>query len=338
MDAARVARNPSSRPPLARQRNSIAVSLLRWTRLVDRRPGLSILLFHRVLADHDPFRPGDLTATEFEAIIEVLANNFTVLPLDEAVARLQANSLPRAAASITFDDGYRDNLEVATPILARHGVTASIFITTGFLNGEWMFNDRVIEACRRTKRTSAVFRPLVHESIDLSSEAARVAAAHAMLDKAKYLDFDARIAAVAELEDRLEVQLDRGPMLDPDGVRHLRDAGMAIGAHTVDHPILTRIDDASARAQIQESRQQLVDLLREPVTQFAFPNGQPGKDYGSAHVHMVVESGFECAVSTSPCTARPGMSLFELPRFTPWDKAPWRFAARLAMKRVLDGR
>ena len=330
--------HPRSGLSPAHQRNSLARSFVRCAGIVDRRPGLSIVLFHRVLTDHDPFRPGDLTAAEFEAIIEVLARNFTVLSLDEAVARLETNSLPPSAVSITFDDGYRDNLELAAPILARHGVVASIFVTTGFLDGEWMFNDRVIEACRQTRRASMVFPSLGPEPIDLSAERARVTAAHAILNKVKYLDFDARIAAVAELEDRLDVQLDRGPMLDPDGVRKLRNAGMAIGAHTVDHPILTKVDDATARAQIHDSRQRLVELLREPVTQFAFPNGQPGRDYGSAHVRMVVESGFECAVSTSPCTARPGMSRYELPRFTPWDKSPWQFAARLVMKRVLDGR
>jgi peptidoglycan/xylan/chitin deacetylase (PgdA/CDA1 family) len=337
-DLAKSLSNPLSGKPRAHQRDWIARSFVRVARAVDRRPGLSIMLFHRVLTDYDPFRPGDLTATEFEAIVEVLTRDFTVLPLDEAVARLEANSLPPAAASITFDDGYRDNLEIATPLLAQHGIVATIFITTGFLNGEWMFNDRVIEACRQTRKASMVFRALGSQPIDLSGEKARVRAAHAILDKAKYLDFGARVAAVAELEEALEVRLGRGPMLDADGVRQLRNAGMAIGAHTVDHPILTKVDDATARAQIHESRHHLVELLREPVTQFAFPNGKPGKDYGTTHVHMVVESGFHCAVSTLPCTARPGMSRYELPRFTPWDKAPWRFASRLIMKRILDGR
>ena len=56
----------------------------RWLlRTADRRPGLSILLFHRVLAERDPFRPGDLTASEFDRIIALLARSFVVLPLDE---------------------------------------------------------------------------------------------------------------------------------------------------------------------------------------------------------------------------------------------------------------
>ena len=181
-------------------------------------------------------------------------------------------------------------------------------------------------------------RSLGFETIDLGTEQARVAAAHAIIDKAKYLPFDQRAAAVAQLEDQLDVRLDRGPMLDPDSLRRLRGHGMTIGAHTVAHPILAEIDDAKARAEIHDSRDRLVEILREPIRLFAYPNGRPGRDYRTEHVNMVVQAGFESAVSTSPLTARPGMSHYELPRFTPWDRTGWRFAARLALNRMFDER
>ena len=317
--------------------NRPVATMPRWLlRAADRRPGLSILLFHRVLAERDPFRSGDLTAAEFDGIVGVVARNFAVLSLDEAVARLEANALPRGALAITFDDGYRDNLDVAAPILAAHRVPATVFVSTGFLDGSWMFNDRVIEACKVTRCTSATFPSLRAEPLDLSTVEAKVAAAHAILDNAKYLEFDARLAAVADFEDRLGTRPGRGPMLDEDGIRRLRASGVAIGAHTVDHPILANLDDSAARAQIHQSRERLIDILREPVTQFAYPNGQPGRDYGRTHVAMVKEAGFRCAVSTTPCTARPGMDRYELPRFTPWDKSGWRFAARLLAMRIRD--
>ncbi len=317
--------------------NRPVTTMPRWLlRAADRRPGLSILLFHRVLAERDLFRPGDLTASEFDGILGVLARSFAVLPLEEAVERLEKNALPRGALSITFDDGYRDNLDVAAPILAAHGVPATVFVSTGFLDGGWMFNDRVSEACKATRCTSASFPSLRAEPLDLATVEAKVAAAHAILDNAKYLEFDARLAAVADLEDRLDARPGRGPMLDEEGVRRLRASGVSIGAHTVDHPSRANLDDSAARAQIHQSRERLIDILREPVTQFAYPNGQPGRDYGGTHVAMVKEAGFLCAVSTAPCTARPGMDRYELPRFTPWDKAGWRFAARLMAMRIRD--
>ncbi len=103
--------------------------LFRWTLSVaDRRPGLSILLFHRVLAVADPFRTGDMTAAQFEVVIANIARNFSILPLEEGIERLRNNSLPRAALSITFDDGYRDNLDVATPNPRRESIGATFFI------------------------------------------------------------------------------------------------------------------------------------------------------------------------------------------------------------------
>ena len=320
-------------------RSSVLDRPFRWgLAMGDRSPGLSILLFHRVLAAADPFRAGDMTAVEFEAVVCNLARNFSVLPLQEGIERLSKNSLPRAALSITFDDGYRDNLEVAMPILTACGLPATFFIATGFLDGSWMWNDRIIEACKRTHHTSTSAPSLGMESIYLGTEGARVTAAHAIIEKVKYLPFDERHVKVAHLESQLEVRLDRGPMLDPDGVRRLRSQGMTIGAHTVTHPILAQIDDARARAEVHDCRNHLVEVLREPISLFAYPNGRPGQDYQSKHVDLVAKAGFAAAVSTSPLTARPGMSHYELPRFTPWDRTEWRFAARLALKRTFDER
>jgi peptidoglycan/xylan/chitin deacetylase (PgdA/CDA1 family) len=316
----------------------VSQRLLRWLLALDRRPGLSILIFHRVHTEPDPFRPENPDSGDFAAFAALLANSFTVLPLDDAIQRLASNSLPRAAVSITFDDGYRDNLEIAAPILSAHGLVATIFITTGFLDGGWMWNDRIIEACKRTARTSLVLPERGFATLDLSTQTARIAAARELIKRTKYLSLDERLRWASEVEQRLDVRLGAGPMLRPEDLKRLRAAGMGIGAHTVDHPILAKIDDTAARAQIVDSRTRLVEILHEPVSLFAFPNGQPGRDYRPEHVEMVVQAGYAGAFSTVLDTARPGMSRYELPRFTPWDKVPWKFGARLALRRLLDGR
>jgi peptidoglycan/xylan/chitin deacetylase (PgdA/CDA1 family) len=103
-----------------------------------------------------------------------------------------------------------------------------------------------------------------------------------------------------------------------------------IGAHTVTHPILARVDDATARREIADARDALEGLVRQPVRLFAYPNGRPDRDYRGVHVRLARELGFAAAVTTSRGAARCGDSLFELPRFTPWDRSPLRFGARLA--------
>src|SRR5579864_8395055 len=78
-------------------------------------PRLSILIYHRVRRAPDPLLPGAMFARKFDAQLSLLRRFFAVLPLDEALAKLGSGTLPRRAVSITFDDGYADNFEVAVP-------------------------------------------------------------------------------------------------------------------------------------------------------------------------------------------------------------------------------
>lgn len=118
-------------------------------------------------------------------------------------------------------------------------------------------------------------------------------------------------------------------MMEPRQVRRLRTLGMDVGAHTVTHPILRRLDDRAADAEIVRSKAELEEILGEPVQVFAYPNGVPGVDYGAEHVAMVRNCGFTAAVSTAWGAASMRSDRFQLPRFTPWDRSRWRYGARL---------
>jgi peptidoglycan/xylan/chitin deacetylase (PgdA/CDA1 family) len=104
---------------------------------------------------------------------------------------------------------------------------------------------------------------------------------------------------------------------------------MEIGAHTVSHPILARLTKAAARAEIMQSKSTLEQLLDEPVTLFAYPNGVPSEDYTADHVSLVRDGGFIAAVSTAWGAASMRSDRFQLPRFTPWDRQPLKYGFRL---------
>jgi peptidoglycan/xylan/chitin deacetylase (PgdA/CDA1 family) len=113
------------------------------------RARLSILIFHRVLPKADPLFPDEVDAERFDHICAWVRQWFNVLPLPDAARRLREGSLPPRALAITFDDGYADNFDVALPILQRHGLVASFFVATGFIDGGRMWNDTLIESVRR---------------------------------------------------------------------------------------------------------------------------------------------------------------------------------------------
>lgn len=293
------------------------------------RGRLSILIYHRVLAAADPLDTWDVSASEFDGQMRVIAETFTPLPLSEAVERLRGGGLPPRAACVTFDDGYRDNVEVALPILRRHGVPATFFIATGYLDGGCMWNDKVVEALRVMPGRELDLGRWGLPVFGLDGADARRRAIETILPALKYLPAAERESRADELLTAARLPAVASPMMRETHVRALHTAGMEIGAHSITHPVLTRVDATQARREIADSARRLSDILREPIRLFAYPNGKPGEDYGPEHVTMVREAGYAAAVSTAWGAASAAGDVYQLPRFTPWDRTPARFALRL---------
>jgi len=296
------------------------------------RARLSVLIFHRVKAAPDELFVEDIVASKFDSLCGWLVDWFNVLPLDQAARRLSEGTLPPRALCITFDDGYADNREVALPILLRHGLTATFFITTGFLDGGRMWNDSVIEALRGTRLERLDLRDLLGDDfapLALQGASPRRVAIDAVIERIKYLAPAERQTMVDEIARRLGTELPRNLMMSSQQVREMRQAGMQIGAHTLTHPILARLDAAAARAEIGGSKRFLEALLDEPVTLFAYPNGKPGRDFNDESVAIARELGFETAVTTAWGVAGRTTDRLRLPRFTPWERTRLRFGARM---------
>lgn len=293
------------------------------------RGRLSVLIFHRVHAQPDPLFPSEVDARSFDAMLGWLQQLFNVMPLDAAVAALRDGRLPARAAAITFDDGYADNHQVALPILQRHGMAATFFIATGFLDGGRMWNDTIIESVRLCPDAALDLEPMGLGRHALPDWPARRAAALAVIRQVKYRPVAERLALVAEIAERARVRPSDRLMMRSEQVRALRQAGMQIGAHTVSHPILARTAADEARAEIVASREALQSLLGERVGLFAYPNGRAGTDYQPEHARLARELGFDAAVTTDWGAAAGDTDPYRLPRFTPWDRTRGRFCVRL---------
>lgn len=290
---------------------------------------LSILIFHRVLAKPDPIFPGEPDARRFDEILSWVGRWFQVLPLDEAASRLSAGTLPARALAITFDDGYADNAQVALPILQRHGMVATFFVATSFLDGGRMWNDTVIEAVRGCSLEKLDLSDLGFGTYSLASPDERRHAIESLLGQIKYRELGPRNQAVEAIARQISMALPDDLMMSSDQIRQLRHAGMQIGAHTCSHPILASLSDAQAMAEIVDGKDQLEEIIGEAVTLFAYPNGKPGRDYLAKHAAMAEAAGFAAAVSTAPGVSSLKTDPFQLPRFTPWDRQPLKFGVRM---------
>jgi len=193
------------------------------------------------------------------------------------------------------------------------------------------FSGGVIEAVRRAPAGTHDLSRLGLGSYGFDDSASRRAVIDALLAQIKYRLPGERDGLVEQLAAAMGSTLPKDLMMRPAQIKRLRDEGMEIGGHSVNHPILAVLDAQQARAEIIGGKRKLEEVTGAPVTLFAYPNGKPGRDYGPRDVELVKEAGFTAAVSTLGGVAHRGSDLFQLPRFGPWDRNPRRLGLRLLM-------
>lgn len=299
-----------------------------------RAPAFQVLTFHRVNDDHDPFLPALPTAV-FEARVAHIARHYRALTVEDLVGRMGAGRVPRNAVAITFDDGYRDNLTHAAPILARHGVPATIFLATGHIgSAEPTWFDRLAVALKTTWRDRLVLDG--EAPLPLTTRAERLRALDAGLARLKRAPDDERRRSLARILDWLGapgLAAAKSSMLTWDDVHALRGLGFSVGAHTVTHPILSRLAPEAAWSEISGAKAAIERALGEPVRAFAYPNGGPD-DYTETTTRLVREAGFTCAVTTRHGVNTADTPPLELRRGGPWEHHLPTFAVKLCYYRL----
>lgn len=197
-----------------------------------------------------------------------------------------------------------------------------------------MWNDRIIEAIRQCPHDSLKLpEPLATEvdQLDLSSLERRREAIGRLLPKLKYMDSGERVRCADAVVAAAGALVPRDLMMSSAQLVKLALDGMLVGGHTVNHPILAALPDAQAHQEIAFGKRALESLLQRPVDSFAYPNGKPGVDYTARDMALVRDAGYRNAVSTSWGVAGADADLWQLPRFTPWDRTQVRFGLRLAL-------
>ena len=272
---------------------------------------LTVLAYHRITDHTDPAfstYAGNVSAglEEFARQMDWVSARFQPVGIDDVAAAVEGRaSLPKRPLLVTFDDGYADNHESALPILRERGIPAALFLTTdvvGTRTGFWW--DRAAWCFRNTQQIEADLPgigPASWESGDTGAVARR------WIEAMKVVPEDRKLAALGDLPAALGVSVPDdafdGLVLTWDEVRAMTVGGVAMEAHTLTHPILTRVGPDEARRQIEGSRDRVeAETGRRPVG-LAYPNGQPG-DVDEAVRSIVAEAGFSVAFTLAPGPAR----------------------------------
>jgi peptidoglycan/xylan/chitin deacetylase (PgdA/CDA1 family) len=270
----------------------------------------AILMLHHVAPHVErAFNPNALLSITPEYLDQVLQlvreKGVDIVSLDEAGRRLRAAEGGRRFISITFDDGYRDNLDHALPVLRKHQAPFTLYAVPGFAEGTselwWLDMEEAIALLDRFEvdidgkvrtfdvSTNALKHAAwakVYWHLRRGPEEELRAFCHALAQKAG-LDPDARTRSLC---------------LDWEGLRKIAsDPLCTIGAHTMTHVMLAKSTPRAAEMEMAESRSVLEDKLQREVKHFAYPVGDPGSA-GHREFAVAKTLGFESAVTT-----RPGM-------------------------------
>ena len=263
---------------------------------------------------------------DFEEICDLLAKDYHVISLNEALERIERQDpCPKGAVILTFDDGYRSNYELALPILEKYKLHGTIFVATDFIeNGSWQWWDRLEFALGHTHHDSIdlFFRDMeFHRPLGTLEQ--RREAFRQLLPIIKHLPQETVCQSVAVIEEELGQSLDC--CASPPAIylpaswnqlrELLRSPWIDIGAHTHTHRILGRCQDETVRWELMTCRDLLADRLGITAPLFSYPNGHIG-DYTKQTNAIVKELGFRCALTTETGFNRIDADPFTLRRFS----------------------
>jgi len=297
----------------------------------------AILTLHNVR----PARPGqfqpnrllEVTPKFFEDVIQRLRRSGAdLVSMDEVYRRLKEREFPRRFVSITFDDGYRDTHEFAYPILKKYDVPFTIYVATNFADrvGElWWLALEAVVAQNDLVELRIDGRDRRFECRNIQEKRAAFGQIYGWLRQIKTEDELRHIMRDLTARHRVDMAaFCRDLCMDWKELAAIAaDPLVTIGAHTVSHPILTKLDEKAVRSELENSRAVIETVLGTRPRHLAYPVGDRSAA-GPREFKIAAELGFKTAVTTRPgvifrqhvehLTALPRVSLngnFQQPRF-----------------------
>ena len=280
------------------------------------KPAVTIVAYHRIIPDDTsgvtPYI--SVRRTRFLSQLQFFKQHYSVIPLEDAIARLREGRIDRNYLVVTFDDGYMDNRTLGSDLFIAEGISPAIFVTTDCVDQRAMLWPDWV---RELVYSSSIARPIRLEIPRLLISAniqSKIAAIKKIIYFLKPKETAFRDQYLYDLEQLLGPKK-RQPdlMLDWEATRHLAQHGATIGSHTKTHTILTSLTDQGIRTELLESKKKIEAELGIQVNYFAYPNGSMN-DFNSTTEEQLKNVGYQAALTTVRGVNRTPVNLFRLRR------------------------
>jgi len=283
-----------------------------------------VILMNHGVTDREIGVWTQLSSARFEEQMRYIGRHYHPIALSEAVAMLRKEK-PMVPNSIvvTFDDGFRNNRTIAYPILRKHNIPATIFLTTSFVDrgGQYegfLWTDYIYLLLMSTAETMLDVNDLGLGQLDISDHNKKYQAKDAICGALKRIPYQEKARIIEAIRSRLKCAINpqiSEPFLPLgwDEIKEMSESGLvSFGAHTVTHEILTQLPHSVMRDEINQSQEALERNLSEKVEYFAYPNGTMA-DFNEGIKRIVAEK-FGCALTTIEGLNRAGCDMYELKR------------------------
>jgi len=257
--------------------------------------GVKVFMLHRV-CERTPYWPS-LDTENFERFVKHVAENYTVVGAEDVCSLVSdGSSKEDKYAVITFDDGYIDLYECAAAVLRKNKVKATVFVCPAAIDSGYIDWDLLHHGDAHGKRgqIDAVFEKYYEKRVCASGLWERT---RLMKHAVKSAPHEVRKAFFGELQEVLGEPSQRYLATWDQLLEMVRCGILTVGAHTMTHPILSKVGLSEAREEIEMSLEKVSSVVGAENVAFAYPNGRP-QDY-TEDVVGLVEASRCCAAFTT---------------------------------------
>jgi peptidoglycan/xylan/chitin deacetylase (PgdA/CDA1 family) len=294
-----------------------AVQARRW--LKSRLKARAMIIgYHRVVNSASDVYDICVSPENFAQHLEILQRNYHPISLKQMVSGLLTDTLAHKSVAVTFDDGYADNLYNAKPLLERFEVPAAVFVSPGNLGQEFWWDELERMVTSPTTLPESIRLQIGGETFEWNGGEPRQML-NELYNRLLPLKTETRadtINTIKKIMGSLQPEQPEHRALIPAEMIELQNDGLIdIGAHTMTHPILSRLPISEQEEEIRESKVLIENILGKTITGFAYPNGF----FTEKTEALVKEIGFNYACSSLRDVIWHSQQIYHLPRFWPKD-------------------